>query len=145
MQMPTTPQARLRLLAVLAAIAAAVIAAATWSGRPLPVSPVATIDAGTKAVAALDAIKLVMAGIADEASANAALPRLREQSARLLDIRDAAELAPTARAALAKAIGPLLPDFDARAAATLRVAGVEPVVGPLLRQITERLRALAGG
>ncbi len=138
-------QERLRLLAVLAAIAAALAAAFSWSNRPQPVMPVAAIDAGTRAIAALDAVKQALAAITDEASAMAALPRLRALSAGLLDIRDVVEASPNDRADLAKKLGPLLPDLEARTATVLRAPGVEPIVGPLLRQIGERLKALAKG
>lgn len=139
-------QSRLRLLAVLAALAAAVIAVASWSGRPLTITSVTTADQSVRALTSLDAVKQVLASVTDEASATTALPALREESARLLDIRDVAETSlPSVRAALAAKLNPLLPDLDARISATLKGPAVEPIVGPVLRQIAERAKALAKG
>lgn len=93
----------------------------------------------------LEAIQQALAAITDDASATTALPRLRAESAKLVDIRDIAEGSPSERAKIARKLAPLLPDFDARSATALKAAGVEPVAGPVLRQISERLKFLASG
>lgn len=105
-----------------------------------------SVDIGKRTAGLYEGIKTSVAGIKDEASATASLPKLREQSAALLDIRDMAEKLPTnGRKDLAALVSPWIPGLQALITSAIKAPGAETTVKPVLEQIIERLQSLAKG
>ncbi len=134
-------------LLLIPALAIAVFAWQSMSKRaPDPVATAGVVDLGKRTGVLFETIKTSVSGIKDEASATASLPKLREYSAALLDMRDTAEKMPAAsRAELATWVTPLVVNLQSLVTKAVQAPGTEAIVKPVLDQILERMRAMAKG
>jgi hypothetical protein len=139
-------------LPLLAALAAAVLGYSFWQSSRGPVVTTPSkimynnVDIGAKALSLYEGIKTSVAGIKDEASATAALPKLREHSSALLDLRETADKLPAdGRAGLAGIFKGLVPGLEGLILTAMKVPGIPDSIKPVLEQLLERAKALAKG
>jgi hypothetical protein len=139
-------------LPLLAALAAAVLGYSFWQSSRGPVVTTPSkimynnVDIGAKASSLYEGIKTSVAGIKDEASATAALPKLREHSSALLDLRETADKLPAdGRAGLAGIFKGLVPGLEGLILTAMKVPGIPDSIKPVLEQLLERAKALAKG
>jgi hypothetical protein len=137
-------------LPLLAALAAAVLGYSFWQSSRGPAVPTATkimynnVDVGAKASSLYEGIKSSVAGIKDEASANVALPKLREHANALGEMRELADKMPAdGRKGLAGIFQGLVPGLEGLILTALKVPGLPAGVKPVLEQVLERAKALS--
>ena len=143
----------MRWLPILAAFAIGLAAFNMWQSRRGPViGSVPTkivfnnIDVSGKAASLYEGIKTSVAGIKDEATATASLPKLREHAAALGDMRELAEKMPAdSRKGLAGIFSALVPGLEGLVLTAIKAPGAEAVVKPVLEQIIDRMKGLSKG
>ncbi len=154
--MPSAPTAAqgstmMKWLPLLAVLAAAILGYSFWqtSRGPAVSTPKIVynnVDVGAKATALYEGLKTSIAGIKDEASASASLPKLREHVATLNDMRDVADKLPAdSRKSLATVFQGLVPGLEGLIVTALKAPGASSIVQPVLEQVMERLKTLAKG
>ena len=149
---PTAPSGgMMKWLPLLAALAAAVLGYSFWQtsrGPAVSTSKIMynNVDVGAKASSLYEGLKTSIAGIKDEASATASLPKLREHVGALGDMRDIAEKLPAdSRKSLAGIFQGLVPGLEGLVITALKAPGASDVVKPVLEQVIERMKGLAKG
>ncbi len=151
---PSAPAAAsgglMKWLPLLAALAAAMLGYSFWQSSRGPVVTTPSkimynnVDVGAKASSLYEGIKTSVAGIKDEASATAAVPKLREHSSALLELRETADKLPAdGRAGLAGIFKGLVPGLEGLILTALKVPGIPDSIKPVLEQVLERAKALA--
>jgi hypothetical protein len=152
--MPSAPVAAsggmTKWLPLLAALAAAVLGYSFWQSSRGPVVTTPSkimynnVDIGAKASSLYEGIKTSVAGIKDEASATAALPKLREHSSALLELRGTADKLPAdGRAGLAGIFKGFVPGLEGLILTAMKVPGIPDSIKPVLEQLLERAKSLA--
>lgn len=130
------------------------LAAAAWlywfAARPQMTSlpPVPRIMAGTSDLGAtletsLTGLQGLLAGVKDVASAQSALPRLRETQSALDRIGSTSGLSPDARKAMAGYVAAWLPTLTPYIVRLLGDTAIGPVLRPVLEALRTRLEAMA--
>jgi hypothetical protein len=90
------------------------------------------------------ALRSVLPGITDVASAEAALPKLREATAQLNEVSNlAAKLSPEGKSALAKLIAAATPAINQMCDKVLTTPGVGGIAKPAIDELRGRLDALS--
>jgi hypothetical protein len=90
------------------------------------------------------ALRSVLPGITDVASAEAALPKLREATAQLNEVSNlAAKLSPEGKSSLAKLIAAATPTINQMCDKVLTTPGVEGIAKPAIDELRGRLDALS--
>lgn len=134
-------------------IALALAALAGWwflgqkpSVASLPTPPNITVggqNIASEIHRSVDGLRSTLAGIKDEASAKAALPRLQDMSGQLEKLGGLRNQLPAAeKSSLASYIASLLPIIRPWIDNALKGSGVEAVARPVLNQIFTRLEAM---
>jgi hypothetical protein len=94
----------------------------------------------------IGALRSVLPGITDVASAQAALPKLREATAQLNEVSNlAGKLTPEGRSALAKLIAAATPTINQMCDKVLSTPGVGGVAQPAIDELRRRLDTLSRG
>ena len=94
--------------------------------------------------ASVGSIRTVLPGITDAASAEAALPKLKEATAKLNEVGSrAAQLSPEGRSALAKLIVAATPAINQMCDKVLATPGAGTIAKPAIDELRGRLDALA--
>jgi hypothetical protein len=89
-------------------------------------------------------LKSVLPGIADEAGARAALPKINDAVAQLNDVAArAAKLSPEARSTLAKLIVAATPAINEMCDKVMATPAVGPIAKPAIDNLRAKLDALA--
>ncbi len=153
--MPVAPAASSgisKYLPLLAGLAALVIGYSLWQSSRGPAIPAASkivynnVDVGARASSLYEGIKTSVAGIKDEASATASLPKLRDHVTALGEMRDLAEKMPAdSRKSLAGLFQGLTPGLEGLVVTALKAPGTSGIVKPVLDQLIDRMKTLAKG
>lgn len=101
------------------------------------------VDLAGTAQSTFDQLRGALQGVTDPASAQAALPRLRDASAqldRLVGLSD--QLPPAGRSALATLVSSSRPSIEALIERVLGIPGVGPVIAPVAAELRARLDTL---
>ncbi len=102
------------------------------------------VDVGELATTAITGLQAALAGIKDEASAQAAVPELTQADQRFDQLNGLiGQLPPEARTALAAAIAGIRPTLDELIDRVLAIPGVGAIVQPAADAIRAKLNALA--
>jgi hypothetical protein len=92
----------------------------------------------------VDTLKSVLPGITDAASAQAALPKLRDAVAKLNDVTSrAAQLSPEGKTALAGLIAAAMPTINQMCDKVLAIPGVGTIAKPSIDELRSNLDTLA--
>lgn len=111
-------------------------------GRAAPQQ--AAIDLSSQAIRSVDGMRSTLTGITDAASAQAAMPKLRQMSADLDAINNAAaQLPPQGRALVATQIGQVMPAFEQLCERVLAIPGVSAVAKPVIDTMRTRLDSMS--
>ncbi len=111
-----------------------------------PESTTPPTDVVGLANAAISALNSTLAGITDEASANAAMPTLQQAASQIDSVKAAAtSLSAEARAPLTKLIADALPGITAAVEKATGIPGVAAILNPVLQPLVANLDALAKG
>ncbi len=101
-------------------------------------------DVGAQASSIYEGLKTSVAGIKDEASARANLPKLQDAASKLDALRELSGKMPAPeRSGLGKLIGGYVPAIRALITTALGAAGVSPIIKPILDQILDKMEAMA--
>ena len=113
---------------------------------PTPASLPAELERlGAALSGAVGSVSAKLEGIDDEASARAALPKLKDMNLELAELGErAAGLPETARKPLARTVSTALEELRPAADRVLGLPAAGPVVEPVLRPMLETLAGLAG-
>ncbi len=136
--------------ALLAALLAGFYMFGPGSGRKFTAPPARivhnNVDVVPQVANVYNTLRDTLGNVKDQATAQAALPRLQD-SAKALDSLNtlAGGMAPATRSDLAKLIQGYLPNLRPLIDAALKSAGVSGVAKPILDQILSRMEALAKG
>ena len=122
-------------------------AAAPAEKAAMPAAPaVPGVDLTGQANGAIEALKNALAGIKDEASAKASLPKLQDIAAQIDKLKGTAMALPAdARHPLAVMIAGVMPGVASMIDKALAMPGVGAVLKPVLDQIAGSLGAVAKG
>jgi hypothetical protein len=102
------------------------------------------VDLSSQLIRSVDGMRSTLMGITDTASAQAAMPKLRQMSAELDSINSAAtQLPPQGRALMATQIGQVMPAFEQLCDRVLAIPGVAPVAKPLIDTMRTKLDAMS--
>ena len=116
----------------------------TTVGLVSPSLPVAGIDLADQVNSSIGTLRSTLAGITDEASARAALPKLRDVSAQLDRINTlSAQLSPENRRTLASLIATAMPTIRTALDRILAVPGAGDVARSTFNELRGRLDTLA--
>jgi hypothetical protein len=123
------------------------------SGRTLESAPVSlntpglTVDGvnlASKVTASVGGLRSTLAGIKDAASAEAALPKIRDAVAQFEDIHTMSEkLPPAGRSALARLIAAVMPTVSQLCDRVLATPGVSGIAKPTIDELRGKLDTLA--
>jgi len=102
------------------------------------------VNLANRVTSSVSTLKSVLPGITDAASAQAALPKLREATAQLNELSNlATKLTPERRGTLAKLIGAAAPTIDQMCDKVLAAPGVGGIAKPAIDELRGRLDALS--
>jgi len=102
------------------------------------------VNLANRVTSSVGTLKSVLPGITDAASAQAALPKLREATAQLSEVSNlATKLTPERRSTLAKLIGAATPTIDQMCDKVLAAPGVGGIAKPAIDELRERLDTLS--
>jgi hypothetical protein len=105
---------------------------------------VGSVDVGSALQVSLGNLRSSLQGISDPASAEAALPRLRETNTELDRLNTlSSQLPPAAKTTLAALVRAARPNFDALADKITAMQGVAPIIKPEIDRIRARMDTLA--
>lgn len=116
----------------------------TTVGLAPPNLTVGGVNLANQVDSSVGTLRSVLPGITDAASAESALPRIREATAQLNDVSTrAANLTPEGKAALAKVIAAASPTINQMCDKVLAVPGVSGVAKPVIDELRGRLDKLS--
>jgi hypothetical protein len=102
------------------------------------------VNLANQVSSSVGALRSVLPGITDVASAQAALPKLREATAQLNEVGNlAAKLSPEGKSALAKLIAAAMPTINQMCDKVLATPGVGDVAKPTIDELRGRLDTLS--
>jgi hypothetical protein len=102
------------------------------------------VDLTTQVNASVNGLKTALAGISDTASAQAALPRIRDAMTQLDEIRAlSAKLPPEGKSAFAKLVASAMPTINQLCDKALATPGVGAVAKPAIDELRGKLDTLA--
>ena len=110
---------------------------------PVPRIMAGTSDLGATLETSLTGLQGLLAGVKDVASAQSALPRLRETQSALDRIGSTSGLSPDARKAMAGYVAAWLPTLTPYIVRLLGDTAIGPVLRPVLEALRTRLEAMA--
>jgi hypothetical protein len=102
------------------------------------------MNLANQVTSSVGALRSVLPGITDVASAQAALPKLREATAQLSEVSNlAAKLSPEGKSALAKMIAAATPAINQMCDKVLATPGVGDIAKPAIDELRGRLDTLS--
>ena len=113
-------------------------------GKASPDLTIGGVNLATQVNASIGALKSVIPGITDVASAQAALPKLREVTAQLNEVGNLApKLSPEGKSALAKLIAAATPTINQMCDKLLATPGAGGIAKPAIDELRARLDTLS--
>jgi|RhiMetdeSRZDD1v2_1073273.scaffolds.fasta_scaffold41128_1 hypothetical protein len=113
-------------------------------GLAVPSLTVGGVDLAHQVNASIGALRTTLTGITDTASAQAALPKIREATTQLDEVGTlSAKLPAEGKSALAKLIAAVMPSINQACDKLLATPGVGDVAKPAIDELRSRLDALA--
>ncbi len=114
------------------------------TGLATPNLTVSGVDLVAQINSSIGGLRTVLTGITDTASAQAAIPKIRDATAQLDEIATlSAKLAPEGKSALAKLIAAAMPTINQLCDKVLATPGVEGVAKPAIDALRGKLDTLA--
>jgi Bacterial protein of unknown function (DUF937) len=116
----------------------------TTVGLATPNLTVGGVNLANQVNSSMGSLKSVLPGITDTASAESALPKIREATAQLNDVNTrASNLPPEGRTALAKLIASATPTINQMCDKVLATPGVAGIAKPAIDELRSKLDALS--
>ena len=113
-------------------------------GLAVPSIVVGGVDLAKQVNESVDSLKTALTGITDAASAEAALPKIRDAKTQLDNISTMSDrLPPEGKRSLARLVAAAMPTINGLCDKVLAMPGVGPVASPVINELRSRLNSLA--